>query len=1255
MIIIIRKVTFLVGLTLCVIVLARGQVVTSVRDGLWNDPTTWDSGLVPDVASAIETVVNHNVLIPDLASIAIRNVVVAGSLTVGVGAVVDIQPDAMPERKDLQVFGSLVMSDGATLNGSSASNTSFESGARYIHLQGPLGFIPYATWDPNSIFEISGFRTQGYINIAHSDSWKQNFGHVIYNCSQQTTAFVDLNGYLRNIAGNFTILNTNNQVLRLSTTQNPVITVAGDLIIQGSSKFWLSTTPSNAVVNVAGDFRYISTSTGISYLTTKGVAELNVSGEFEMDSPGRIQMASISPDSTGARIANLNLYGDLTVSNGTIIGPPSPGKGTIRFAGIGVQAVTTAASGINFSGNIDYIIETDAFVDLGTSVLSNTTGSLQVNGTLLVGSTHSLGAIQTAAAGNIQVQGSRTFQPGATIEYNGLGPQWIGDGHPATPGVNLICNNPSGVTLLNDITTGDLSVLDDLDTQLFPVTADGNIFVMSGVNFNPRDVNLVGSNEQQISVFGARVDNITVNKTANAVELTSQLNLRGNLLIQSANTALHSNGQLILLSTSDEIGGTASVGPLPPGSSITGDVTVQRHMAGEGRIFRYISSPVQNSTVASLQDDFPVAGKFADPSGNSTNPSFYYYDQSVGGLAGGWRPYPSSGLASANPLVVGKGYCTHIRKASGSTIWDVTGPLNQGTIELPIDFSPNNQPSNGWNLVGNPYACAIQWDEVAPDKWSMHNISSVIAIRDNGTAGGIFRYWDLDNNYSETAGQIASGQSFWVRATGPGASLTIREGVKAPEGATFYRTDRARIPSFAVTLSNGSVSDVAYYKIRPSASSGLDDWDGVKLDNALFDLSFATADNVALAIHATNRLPCDTIIPLNMKDLTAGRYFLQLSARYHFTRYSYSLLDNYRKTETVLDPEVPVSFEVTSSPASSAVDRLSLRLRENPPRNDLRVTVPTAACEDEVVGVKISGAESGVKYSIHTADSIFLSSGTNDSNGDLVISFPASALKPGKNILSVKANATCHVVPLLGVNTIIRESTPHIWVEPVTACSGSTVILEASCDKKDARFLWFSEPDLMDTVGFEASFQTRPLTKSKTYYVIGSAGGCLSDLYEVKATVTDYETAGIMMVADSLLASNYVFNNVWMIDGDTIDEVRGQFLPLENPGIYTLITDTLGCVSTATFEYLPLQSGRHRGQFYAYPNPASEILMIGTPTQKEGTVDIVDGQGKLVKGPEKLSGRDEHPVVVRELAEGIYFVLVTASGIKRMIRFIKED
>ena len=200
---IIRKLNFLVGLTLCVIVNGFTQTVTSTKNGIWTDPSLWDGGQVPTLANATEIVINHDVAVPDGSIISIHNVVLNGMLTLGPGTVVDLIPDGLIEKWDFQIFGRLTMQDGAVLNGTSIANTSFESGARYIHLQGPLGFIPYATWNSNSTFEIAGFRTQGYINIAHSDSWKQNFGHVTYNCTQQTTAFVDLNGYLRNIAWKF--------------------------------------------------------------------------------------------------------------------------------------------------------------------------------------------------------------------------------------------------------------------------------------------------------------------------------------------------------------------------------------------------------------------------------------------------------------------------------------------------------------------------------------------------------------------------------------------------------------------------------------------------------------------------------------------------------------------------------------------------------------------------------------------------------------------------------------------------------------------------------------------------------------------------------------------------------------------------------------------------------------------------------------------------------------------------------------------
>ena len=118
-----KKLTFLAGLTLCCAVIGHTQTVTSIRDGLWTDPSVWDTGQVPTLATASETVINHAVILPTASVISLRNAVVNNSLTIETGAVADLIPDALPAKWDLQVFGTLVLQDGSTFNGTLVSNT----------------------------------------------------------------------------------------------------------------------------------------------------------------------------------------------------------------------------------------------------------------------------------------------------------------------------------------------------------------------------------------------------------------------------------------------------------------------------------------------------------------------------------------------------------------------------------------------------------------------------------------------------------------------------------------------------------------------------------------------------------------------------------------------------------------------------------------------------------------------------------------------------------------------------------------------------------------------------------------------------------------------------------------------------------------------------------------------------------------------------------------------------------------------------
>ena len=953
MFLIIKKVFFLVGLTLYVIY-ANCQIVISTRNGVWTDPTTWLGGVVPTSVNATQIIIDHEVELPPV-SVSVFRLVVNNKLTLKTASTLNILADALTDVPDLQVFGTLVCEDGSVLNGTSLLNTSFESGAMYVHQQGPLGFIPYATWDGNSTFEIAGFKESGYINAMHGDSWMQEFGNVVYDCPGQTVFLVEFNGYLRNIQGNFIIRNSNNQSIALIRNQSPVISIGGNLVVEGPSRIRFNEEGLSPVINIQGDLLYRSSSAGLSYLTSSGSVSINVLGDFEMDSPGTLRMTS-SPAIADGRLATLSLNGDLRILNGRIVVPPL-GNGKIVFNGTGTQTVLTTSTGSSFDGNLDYVIEADATVSLGNSALSNTSGSLQVKGRLQVGSSHPSGAIQLSNAGNIHIAGPRSFEVGSSLEYNGSSPQWVGNGHPSDLGVNLICSNPTELSLLQDVVVGGsfYGMNGVFNTTSFDLSIRGDMVLEGLSTFRSEMVRFVGDQNQEVSAAGRSLKNITLNKSGNSsVTLSSPLDVEGVVLIETQNTDLITNGYLTLLSTSDGATGNACIGKLPVGSSVLGDVTVQRFMSGEGRIYRYISSPVQNATVASLMDDFSITGTFADPSGNSRVPSFYFYDESWGGLQAGWRPYPTAGLASANPLEVGRGYAAYIRKGVGETVWDVTGTLNQGEIDLPVAFTPNNAASNGWNLVGNPYACTIDWDE--PGGWTKQNISPVISIRDNGVGGGgTFQYWDGDISYSDIPnGQIASGQSMWIRATGINPVLTIREDAKVTNGAVFYRTSSSNIPSFVLVLQRDGVTDKAYYKIRSTANSGLDEWDAIKQENDNFDIATYSDENISLAINAREELPCNTsVIPIEIRDLKYGDYKIGLVTKFDFDNYNYTWIDHYLQTETKLTNGFELDIHVMADEKSFAKDRFAIRLEEILPLDSLMVIAPSTVCMDQSTAVVI--------------------------------------------------------------------------------------------------------------------------------------------------------------------------------------------------------------------------------------------------------------------------------------------------------------
>jgi hypothetical protein len=549
-----------------------------------------------------------------------------------------------------------------------------------------------------------------------------------------------------------------------------------------------------------------------------------------------------------------------------------------------------------------------------------------------------------------------TFQ-GITYDITMRGTSWIDNSGNFAPGTGTVTFD--GITTISGTSTAILGSIAMTSTASLTTTVNtnisGDITFQAGSTFTSGTVTttLNGSTTQTLSPAGGTFFNITVSKSGGNVLLTSAMNLIGflNFTSPSTNINFQSNGFLTLRSTSDAPGttlspGTSQIYRLTSGNTVTGNVTAERFMSGEGRIYRYLTSPVSNASVASWQDDFPITGTFSNPSSGSpscgfsfvkTDPSLYYYDETVaGGVDAGYIAYPTVGNSAANPLDVGRGYAAFIRRCNSPTVVDVTGPINQGTITFNITYTnTGDATADGYNLIGNPYPCTVDWDA----GWVKTRISPIISIRDNG-AGGIMRYWDGTAGDIPN-GQIAPGQAFWVRATAASPILRITETSKVivPNAAgEFFRS--APVSSLPILLSDGLITDKAFVKIRPESVNTLDDWDAPKLDNEVFDLYTVSEDKVAMAINARSDIHEGLIIPLGIRDLEKGEYTLSLGEMVgEFNQFSYILFDTY--TNDAVSFREPYRFVVNEELLSSREDRFRIQIRSSESQGEIaRIVYP---------------------------------------------------------------------------------------------------------------------------------------------------------------------------------------------------------------------------------------------------------------------------------------------------------------------------
>ena len=468
-------------------------------------------------------------------------------------------------------------------------------------------------------------------------------------------------------------------------------------------------------------------------------------------------------------------------------------------------------------------------------------------------------------------------------------------------------------------------------------------------------------------------------------------------------TSLNANGNLTLNSDNT---GSATVAAIPSAASITGHVNVQRFIQGGAgyRGYRLISSPVYAATVSSnnvcginyLQNSVWLTGSAGGGFDKTGNPTLYLYREDqvpsnatfISGNFEGISAINSApaynysvtgaGTAGSFNIPVGNGVMFFFRGNKASAVVGVettpgyvpvtvttitTATLNQGQVIVHDWYTPasanlgytgigagTNFAVRGFNLVGNPYASSIDWEQY-------NTTATTTGIYANNVGTTIYELNPATNNFdtyqqggtftNHGTRTIVSGQGFFVLATNStNPQLIFNESAKTTTqntGLNLFMATRADVaslnnatvnPHLRLQMAMDSINtDDTYIGFDASASNQYVFNEDAPYKQGEGKVSFASisSDNVVQAI---NKLPfpklVQTIIRLKVNATAYGAYKLNMTELEAIPQlYEVWLMDHFNKDSLDIRHNPTYAFDITTDTNRYGSNRFQLVIRQD--------------------------------------------------------------------------------------------------------------------------------------------------------------------------------------------------------------------------------------------------------------------------------------------------------------------------------------
>lgn len=742
-------------------------------------------------------------------------------------------------------------------------------------------------------------------------------------------------------SGNITVNNNLNiatgRILLMSTRQ-----LFGVISTSGEGTLRTAYTSTNAIPsNDTWSFTVDYNTSSSQIIVAGNYSNLIVSGTRTSNSITLINGGTISVSNTFTPSATFTSGNYIRTNN------------TFNFNGDAQNIPAFTFNNLTLSGNDDKTL-TGTVQILGLLNLDNRSLNLANNTLQIAGSFSRTNA--SIIAGTCQ-------SPSGSIEVSGAGAQvQIGLNETNYHVNNFTVNRTNNVELISDIsihqtltlTNGSLIsnaklIFDDATTPIVRTT--GTLSLNSDASLQFGDCSTSGASFTLPNdlFVNTNFKNLIINRTNGIVLGNQMISLSGTLRLLAG--TLNSNNNLTLISNASSTARVDSIKCLE--CDVIGNVRVERYIPGGvgKRRWRLLSSPinVNGFTPASdIIDDILVTGpggasKGFDASPNNNGSIKTYRESDPGSSNSGWV-IPSKIDTS---FQTGKGLCVFVRgdrnvaepfnafAPSNNVTMDFTGKLNVGNIALPVTYTNTGSSSDGWNLVANPYASQINWN--ASNGWTASNLQTKIWLYNptTGTYGIYDHHLNLGTNGSTP--YIASGQSFFVKATAANASLMIKESAKVDSIPTNFFRPSSISNLLRIKLNKDSLnSDEAVLYLSETGTGGKDDAsDAQKFfnDEMNFYLRSKTGFNLAINEHPIP-VGFDTvyasIFSYAGENIWTGDYELSFSGIESFANnIDLYLEDTYLNKIIEIRSVNTYSFQLTEDVASMGNNRFRILIGRN--------------------------------------------------------------------------------------------------------------------------------------------------------------------------------------------------------------------------------------------------------------------------------------------------------------------------------------